>query len=206
MGCDIHLVLEYRRKEARTVTEKLNLKDKEGNPRTITYDLGTEWKKGYTIRDSWSERVYGMFALLNNVRNYWEDKYMPLPDRGIPEDVSDGTLRLYCEKVIPDEDYKKREDYYCNSDYLYTTKSSADKYVEKGYSKRYKINGEEYVSCPDWHSPNWCTLQELEDCYKQVFKDSWEGDYIEWAALIGAMKGYEASGEFETRAVFWFDN
>ena len=53
---------------------------------------------------------------------------------------------------------------------------------------------------------HWETNQELENCYKQVFKDSWEGDYIEWAALIGAMKGYEASGEFETRAVYWFDN
>ena len=49
-------------------------------------------------------------------------------------------------------------------------------------------------------------IKSGEDCYKQVFKDSWEGDYIEWAALIGAMKGYEASGEFETRAVYWFDN
>ena len=38
-----------------------------------------------------------------------------------------------------------------------------------------------------------------------IFNSS-EGDYIEWAALIGAMKGYEASGEFETRAVYWFDN
>ncbi len=32
------------------------------------------------------------------------------------------------------------------------------------------------------------------------------GDYIEWVALLNTMKGYELSGEYECRAVFWFDN
>lgn len=63
---------------------------------------------------------------------------------------------------------------------------------------------------PDYHSPNWCTTQEMEKCFNDVFlnlKDgTYEGDYIEWMALLGAMKGYEASGEYECRAVFWFDN
>ena len=208
MGCDIHLIVEYRRRKERTVTkERLTKKNPDGTPATYTYTLESKWRTGYTVKNGWSDRVYGMFALLNNVRNYWEDKFKPLPDRGLPEDACDVTLRTYCYKVIPDEQYSEKEDYYDNSDDpCYCRKSDADKWVEEGYSKRYIINDQEWVSGPDWHSPNWCTLQELEDCYKQVFKDSWEGDYIEWAALIGAMKGYEASGEFETRAVYWFDN
>lgn len=206
MGCDIHLFVEYRRRKERTVTEDLGIKDKEGNPKTITYNLDSKWGTGYTIRNGWSERVYGMFALLNNVRNYWENKYKPLPDRGLPDDVSEDTLRHYCHKVVTDEEYEKNEERYWNSDYNYCCKSDASKWIERGYSKQYIINGEEYVSGPDWHSPNWCTTQELEECYNKVFSKKWSGDYIEWAALIGAMKGYEASGEFECRAVFWFDN
>lgn len=208
MGCDIHLIVEYRRRKERIVTKELpTTKNPDGTPATYTFTLESEWRTGYTVKNGWSDRVYGMFALLNNVRNYWEDKFKPLPDRGLPEDACNVTLRTYCYKVIPDEQYSEKKDYYDNSyDPYYCRKSDADKWVEKGYSKRYIINDEEWVSGPDWHSPNWCTLQELENCYKQVFKDSWEGDYIEWAALIGAMKGYEASGEFETRAVYWFDN
>lgn len=51
----------------------------------------------------------------------------------------------------------------------------------------------------------------MEDCINQVFKDengNWKstGEPYEWLALLGAMKGYEATGEYECRAVFWFDN
>lgn len=207
MGCDIHLVVEYRRREEKTVTDVFHMKDEKGTPFTFTHTFDTKWRTGRTVRNEWSDRVYGMFALLNNVRNYWEDTLKPLPDRGFPEDASVGTLKTYCYKVIPDEEYSENKDYYDNSNPpYYCRKSDADKWIDKGYSKNYTIFNEEWVSCPDWHSPNWCTLQELEDCYKQVFKDSLSGDYIEWAALIGAMKGYEESGEFETRAVYWFDN
>ena len=181
MGCDIHLIVEYRRRKERTVTkELLTKKNPDGTPATYTYTLESKWRTGYTVKNGWSDRVYGMFALLNNVRNYWEDKLKPLPDRGLPEDACDVTLRTYCYKVIPDEQYSEKKDYYDNSyDPYYCRKSDADKWVEKGYSKRYIINDQEWVSGPDWHSPNWCSLQELENCYKQVFKDSWEGEYIE---------------------------
>lgn len=207
MGCDIHLVVEFKRRKEREVTEELKgFKNKDGSPKTITYKLDSKWKVGHTVRNCWNDRVYGMFAALNNVRNYWEDKITPLPDRGLPEDVSEDTLKHYCHKVVTDEEYEKNKKRYWNSDYNYCCKSDASKWIEKGYSKQYIINGTEYVSGPDWHSPNWCTTQEMEECYSKVFKDKWGGEYIEWAALLGAMKGYEASGEYMCRAVFWFDN
>ena len=74
-----------------------------------------------TVKNEWSDKVYGMFALLNNVRNYWEDKLKPLPDRGLPEDACDATLRAYCDKVIPDEQYSEKKDYYDDfGHYLHT--------------------------------------------------------------------------------------
>ena len=35
---------------------------------------------------------------------------------------------------------------------------------------------------------------------------NYSDDAEEWLALLGAMKGYEMSGEYECRAIFWFDN
>ena len=52
------------------------------------------------------------------------------------------------------------------------------------------------VDCIDWCS--------YETFYNE--EQGWHGDYEEWVALVGAMKGYEISGEYEVRAVFWFDN
>ena len=44
MGCDIHLVVEYRRRKERTVTGELKWKDENGNPLTFTYTLDSKWR------------------------------------------------------------------------------------------------------------------------------------------------------------------
>lgn len=66
------------------------------------------------------------------------------------------------------------------------------------------------ITDPDAHSPNWCTTQEMEDAIKEIFwneeMQQYVGDYIEWLALLGAMKGIEQNGAYECRAVYWFDN
>lgn len=36
--------------------------------------------------------------------------------------------------------------------------------------------------------------------------DEFGYETIEWLGLIGTMEGIESSGEYECRAVFWFDN
>lgn len=60
MGCDIHLKLEKRLK-----------KDKIWNE-FYTEKAGV-WKTCYIFQnnETWSDRVYGMFALLSDVRNSW---------------------------------------------------------------------------------------------------------------------------------------
>lgn len=128
--------------------------------------------------------------------------YDHIPIRGLPEDASNATMRCYGYQI---KDVIKNE--YEEENYYQTSK--AEKWVSEGLSKFYTINGIKYCSSPDYHSPNWCTTQEMEDCINKIFKDkneNWEGEPYEWLALLGAMKGYEATGEYECRAVFWFDN
>lgn len=144
----------------------------------------------------WNDRIYGMFAALADVRNYNDIEHLPV--RGMPKDAADRTLKLYGYQVAvvvkyPDWQYSEED---------------AERFVKEGYSEYYDVNGVKYVSCPDWHTPSWCTTAEMEDCINRIFKNAdggYIGDYSEWLALLGAMKGYEAGGS-ECRAVFWFDN
>ena len=181
MGCDIHLMLEYRHR-------KMN-------------DKPSEWKSCLITKNNdlrgWSVHNYHMYALLANVRNYNDD--ISLPIRGIPSDATYDTMSRYCLQIIDDEQYK----------YVERTcrKSQAEEWIRQGISHRYDLGDyNEYISNPDWHTPNWCTTQEMEDCINKSFKKYNLYDYTEWFALLGSMKGYEMNGEFECRAVFWFDN
>lgn len=189
MGCDIHLKLERRL-----------IKDKVWNE-YYTEKAG-EWKSCYIIdsKKCWGDRIYGMFAQLANVRNYNGLEHIPI--RGFPDDASYDTKECYGKRVSESDNHED-----CN-DWEYSARD-AEEWVDDGYSKYYKVNNILYCSCPDFHSPNWCTTKEMEDCINKLFKKedgNYSGDYLEWLALLGAMKGYEASGEYECRAVFWFDN
>ena len=50
----------------------------------------------------------------------------------------------------------------------------------------------------------------MEQCIREIFyneeKKQWQDSFVEWFALLGAMKGIETDGLYECRAVFWFDN
>ena len=213
MGCDIHLVLEYRRREEKV--HKIEIPDG-GEP--ITWTEKREWMWCDILPQfsdgTWGDRIYGMFAALAGVRDYHDRKLME--PRGIPSDITYTTLRRYADKVVPDDDFKTREE--GDMDKGYMSESDAKDYVERGlseyieyYDKRNSYISGKYCSCPDWHTPSWCTTQEMEEAFNSVFMSSdgsinLETDYVEWMALLGAMKGYEASGEYECRAVFWFDN
>lgn len=173
MGCDIHLRLERKAKG----------QSKWQDCHIFGYDR------------CWSDRIYGMFAALADVRNYNDIEHLPV--RGIPKDATKLTLMRYGYRIANKAEY----DGQCSE-------SEAKRWVENGDSVYYEVGGRKYVSDPDWHTPSWCTTSEMEDCINRVFRNEdgeLYGDYSEWLALLGAMKGYEADGG-ECRAVFWFDN
>lgn len=176
MGCDIHLRLERKAKG----------QSKWQDCHILGYDR------------CWGDRIYGMFAALADVRNYNDIEHLPV--RGIPNDATRNTLLAYGYAVVMDAE--KHFDFQCGE-------SQAKDWVEYcGYSEYLESDGVKYVSDPDWHTPSWCTTSEMEDCINRIFKNEdggYKGDYSEWLALLGAMKGYEADGS-ECRAVFWFDN
>lgn len=159
----------------------------------------SEWQncKIFGYDRCWGDRIYGMFAVLAGVRSYNNIEHLPV--RGIPCDATRSTLLAYGYEVV--KDTEEQYDFQCGE-------SKAQNWVED-FSEYIESNGIKYVSDPDWHTPSWCTTSEMEDCINRVFKKDdggWKGDYIEWLALLGAMKGYEQSGDYECRAVFWFDN
>lgn len=215
MGCDIHLKLERRLKKDKKhviIKAKYDNNGKEISPEKCWIEKADKWKQCYLFgyHSVWSDRVYGMFARLNDVRNNWDIE--PLEDRGFPDDATGDTIFSYSYIVVSDEDYDKNEDRYGYSSLYYTSESEANEWVKKGYSKWISNPDNKdmkLVTGPDWHSPNWCTTQEMEKAVNETFYNEdqgWHGDYEEWVALVGAMKGYEISGEYEVRAVFWFDN
>lgn len=177
MGCDIHLRLEIKSKKIKN----------------FRWEACHIFGYGNSV---WSYRNYSMFSLLADVRNDGDLTHLPL--RGLPHDAAKETLKCYGFVVDTKAEYEWE-----------VSEEDAERWVKQGLSHYYEIGGWKYCSDPDAHSENWCTTQEMEDCVNRVFINNdgtFECGYIEWLALLGAMKGYEQSGDYECRAVFWFDN
>ena len=190
MGCDIHLKLEYRKK----------------NPKPTDYEYEKKWRtSSLTYSECFSERVYSVFAYLADVRNY--DGVDTLEIRGFPEDASENTIMAYSALIVPDDEYESRFKY---DDKPIIRESEANELINKYHYKTAKIWNRDFLMSYDVHSPNWCTTDEMAYVVKKVFynkkKKKWKGAYENWLALVGAMKAYEKTGEYECRAVFWFDS
>lgn len=172
------------------------------------------WSKYYTERAGiwrecrvftkwgfWSHRTMKMFTHLSNILDDLNDgQYIPL--KGIPADCSSSTMRDYCYKIT---DLPLSGD---DRDIGKISRDEANELIkEYGNDIRIDIDAEEYIINPENIYANWCTTQEMEECINKSFKDDngeYTGDYIEWLGLLGTMKGYEMSGEYICRAVYWF--
>ena len=149
-----------------------------------------------SFRGEFTDIVYGMFAALNNVRNLYD--VTPLENRGIPTDLSDETFKAYYDTKVVDNPID--DEHECDEEtveYYRSHYNMTDLAIVEHYGKRYCA----LIS----HDPNWCNLKELQKCYNQVFKDKEHDDYCEWLGLVNYMTALEDNGEYETRAVFWFD-
>jgi hypothetical protein len=209
MGCDIHLYIEYKSKE----------KD------FGKYKYKQQWQSfGGKINPG---RNYAMFALMANVRNYYNDGKLPvlIEPRGMPADSSFHSTsdnRCYISNGGSGSDVPME---------------TAKRWVENGSSQFiYGVNGEPYwVTNPDWHSHSWLMTDEFENIISKYLEletgwhkervgqhnnmvredniqpDSWmyapPDMNIEptYQAILASMKRFEELGYY-ARIVFWFDN
>ena len=149
------------------------------------------WEESGIVMPNCGDRSYEMFAVMADVRNY-NNLERIVPDRGYPMDAAYSTDKAYFCEISENE--------------LHENPFYHEPIRIKKVGKRTLYMREEL----DYHSANWCTASELEECINFIFKkeenEVWIGNYIEWFVLLGAMKGYEITGEYECRAVYWFDN
>ena len=208
MGCDIHLCLERRLIKEKKVIVSPEIKRENGTIRKeLSYIMEKKWLSCNItgFYGTWRDRHYGMFAKLANVRNYWDIDPISEP-RGIPEDVSFDILRKYMFTVVDDETYEK---YYVDNERQIVSESKCNDFVKKYDCSTKIVDNIKFVDSPDYHSASWCTTEEMENAIEEILlqeNGNYSDDAEEWLALLGAMKGYEMSGEYECRAVFWFDN
>ena len=185
MGCDIHLTVEHRRK-----------KNPYPNDVHEWYDVG--------FNGTFSSRIYGMFARMAKVRDYYGNKYkVQFEPRGLREDVAWTRTNKCYLNVIGDKGAIEWGEHYCS-------KENAERWVENGLSE-WIGKDHRTLTDPDYHSYSWLTTQELRQCFDDCFKDENgnykpNSDYVEWLGLISLCEGIESDGINECRVVFWFDN
>ena len=158
MGCDIHLRIEQRKRV---------------NP----YPINQHNWSNVGFDGEFNSRIYGMFARMAKVRDYYGDKYkVQFEPRGLPDDMNWSTCESFYLHVTDDEAAVDWGEHYC-------LKEMAEKWVEQGYSKCF------------------------DDCFKQedgTYKS--KSDYVEWLGLVSLCEGIESDGIHECRVVFAFDN
>lgn len=208
MGCDIHLCLERRLRKEKKVIVSPEIKRENGTIRKeLSYIMEKKWLSCNItgFYGTWGDRHYGMFAKLADVRNDWNIQPISEP-RGIPEDITSEVLAKYMFRVVDNETYEK---YYSDGEKQIVSEDMCNNFVEK-YDCSIKIVDDcKFVGSPDYHSASWCTTEEMENAIEEILlqeNGNYSDDAEEWLALLGAMKGYEMSGEYECRAIFWFDN
>lgn len=185
MGCDIHLRIEKRKRM---------------NP----YTNGRYKWHNVGFYGEFRCRIYGMFARMAKVRDYYGDKCkVQFEPRGLPDDMDYQSTESFYPYVTDNEVAVNWGEHYC-------LKKMAEKWVKEGYSKWVDENHTR-ITDPDFHSYSWLTTQELRQCFDDCFKQE-DGtykpnsDYVEWLGLVSLCEGIESDGIHECRVVFAFDN
>ncbi len=176
MGCDIHLIIEYRRKADPEVSEEMTGWD----------SFGRVFNPG---------RNYGVFGRLAGVRSYKEKPFLPL--RGIPEGLSYWATYEYQYIITEDPN---DEDGYCSAQDAARWLEHGN---SKPIMRDGKLWA---VTDPDAHSASWLTGAEYREAiaaYKTTYEDGFS--LLKYNAVGAALESMEREGA-ETRVVFWFDN
>lgn len=174
MGCDIHIWIEKSHGEY-----------------------------SFLVAETRMSRFYHCFGLLANGVRGCDGMFEP---RGFPNNMSHGTATAVTQSIVSDEDASKFETIasgYCENDWRYlrhmqtAAKSKAERWLKSGSSDEYYLDGERRITDPDYHTPSWLTLEEVESIAKNE-----SGDSKMWMTeLVNKIKA--AKGD---RIVFCFDN
>ena len=177
MGCDIHMVMEYR---AAPGAED---------------QAPWWWSFGGVCNPG---RDYSLFNRLAGVRGP-EDGAL-IPARGLPATFSS---EVHHEVLLSIADKPLAEGEVDWPEHM-VTRRKADEWISGGSSQLVRIRDRDYVTHPDYHSFSWLTLGEyagvlldLHAMGEQLAPGYWA---IQAALATFADRGYEA------RVVFWFDN
>lgn len=172
---------------------------------------GFERKDGSMMEPKWDDGNYligfteypntvdnrKMFVILGNVNN--NEGIEHIPHRGFPTDCSFGNFHQYYVRVHDNDGLPMLD-----SD---ISRDKAEEYVSQGKSQWSQSMGIDYISDPEKQMANWCTTNEMEDAVNKAFRND-DGSYRDgcdsWLAMVGTMKGYERSGRYECRAIYWF--
>lgn len=181
MGCDIHLAVEKRRRNA----------------------FADERWQGVSIFGEFSHRIYGMFARMAIVRDYGFDTRVMFEPRGLPKDISRSSEGIFYMMVTDNDEAIEWGRGYCS-------KKTAERWVEQGRSV-WVDDEHHTLTDPDHHSHSWLTTQELRQCFDDCFKNDDGtykeiADFADYLGLVSLCEGIESSGLYECRVVFAFDN
>lgn len=135
-------------------------------------------------------RDYRLFASLADVRNCY-DIACPTKPKGLPADLS-WRVKDACTLFVVDEE---------EADRGYVTKLEADEWLRRGISVMME---EKRISNPDWHTPSWLILSEINKAHAEYIEKTGhtDGELSTIAVMLEELgKAYDGA-----RLVFWFDN
>jgi len=177
MGCDIHMYVEYKRK---------NDSDKQFRNFAGRINPG---------------RNYFMFGLLSKgVRSDNEDGIEP---KGLPEMDSLGYKTMQDARLYITDNASGEGDECTLEQALQWTENG--RYGRKIYNNA--DGKPTWVDHPDWHSHTWLTSAEYSTAIFKYNSNPQAVKYKEqeYEAILAVLNSLENNG-YETRLVFWFDN
>jgi len=195
MGTDIHLFAEYDTGNIRGLGQKSSsLPQAVAEPFAVAKNI-----KSIAEGEFFIPRDYALFDALAGVRHNNEKPPPLIPPRGFPIFASLDVTRAYFSYVCDDGE-PPLEDHD-------VTRFDADKYVARGASiyRDHPSKPRGWVSEPDWHTPSWLFLHEIEAALRQ-HDSQFSRTSIEFQAVSDLLFSLEKHYPKRTRIVFWFDN
>ena len=178
MGCDIHIIAEVKKNgKWKRNTDKVfknpyfDMYDKirKEDPERYEELKKSKWANLDEFQEDPSDgRNYDWFAILADVRNgrgfagvsTGEGFNVIAMPKGLPEDLSEEGMKYFCTPIAPTPELEHDED---ENGVYYTSESDATRYVNDYGCEFVTIDGQKYVTDPDYHSTSYLSLEEFDN-------------------------------------------